>query len=85
MKFQLSTLLQEIHAYLLLRGTNINLMYIKHVLCIVCTHRQRVESLILSSQISTNPQTRVFLSGDTVQLTFNIGMVCMSICEYAVV
>ena len=55
-----------------------------YALCIVCTHRQRVESLILSSQISTDPQ-RVFLSGDTVQLTFNIGMVCMSVCEYAVV
>ena len=36
--------------------------------------RQRVESLILSSQISTNLQ-RVFLDGDTIQLTFNLGMV----------
>ena len=37
-------------------------------------HRQRVESLILSSQISTDQQ-RVFLGGDTIKLTFNIGMV----------
>ena len=41
---------------------------------ILCTHRQRVESLILSSQISTNLQ-RVYLGGDTIQLSFNIGMV----------
>ena len=38
--------------------------------------RQRVESLILSSQISTDLQRRVFLDGETVQLTFNIGVVC---------
>ena len=43
-------------------------------------YRQRVESLILSSQISTNPQ-RVFLGGDTVRLSFNIGMVCLYICK----
>ena len=41
---------------------------------ILCTHRQRVESLILSSQISTNLQ-RVYLGDDTIQLSFNIGMV----------
>ena len=37
--------------------------------------RQKVESLIFSSRISTDPQKRVFHDGDTVQLTFNIGMV----------
>ena len=38
-------------------------------------NRQRVKSLILSSQISADPQRREFHGGDTVQLTFNIGMV----------
>ena len=37
--------------------------------------RQRIESLILSSQISTDSQRRVFLDDETIQLTFNIGMV----------
>ena len=41
----------------------------------LCTHRQRVESYILSSQISADPQRRVFLGGDNIKLTFNIGMV----------
>ena len=50
-------------------------------------HRQRVESLILSSQISTDPQRREFHGGYTIQLTFNIGMVCadlntMYMCTY---
>ena len=55
----------------------------------LCTyiHRQRVESLILSSQISTDPQRREFRGGDAVQLTFNIGMVwvylnTMYVCMY---
>ena len=46
----------------------------------LCIHRQRVESMILSSQISTDPQARVFLGGDTIQLTFNIGEVRMYVC-----
>ena len=75
MKFQLLSLLQEIHAYLLMKGMLARFYYNKYILDILHTVRQRVESLILSSQISTDPQRRVFLGGETVQLTFNIGMV----------
>ena len=50
-------------------------LYYNHVLGILCTYRQRVESLILSSQISTDPQRRVPLNGEDIKLTFNIGMV----------
>ena len=75
MKFQLLTLLQEIHAYLLMKGTYV-IIYEHNALSIPCAHRQRVESsFILSSQISTDSQRRVFLGGDTIKLTFNIGMV----------
>ena len=75
MKFLLLLLLQEIHAYLLMKGMLAQFYSNKYILDILHTVRQRVESLILSSQISTDPQRRVFLDGETVQLTFNIGMV----------
>ena len=55
-----------------MRGMSVSYNY--NALLIPFEHRQRVESLILSSQISTNPQ-RVFLGGDTIKLTFNIGKV----------
>ena len=73
MKFQSLTSFREIHAYLLMKGKlsqyNCSLSVNHFVI------RQRVESLILSSQISTDLQRRVFLDGETVQLTFNIGVV----------
>ena len=72
MKFQLLILLQEIHTYLPMRGMSVSYNY--NALLLPFEHRQRVESLILSSQISTNPR-RVFLGGDTIKLTFNIGKV----------
>ena len=81
MKFRLSVLLPEIHTYLQMQGMlvcNIASNYVAmYVSCILYIHtcRQRVESLILSTQISTDPQKRMFHDGDTVQLTFNIGMV----------
>ena len=65
----------EIHAYLLMKGMLVQFYCNKYVLDILHTVRQRVESLILSSQISTDPQRRIFLGGETIQLTFNIGMV----------
>ena len=50
-------------------------VYERNALSIPCAHRQRVESsFILSSQISTDSQ-RVFLGGETIRLSFNIGMV----------
>ena len=75
MKLRLLSLLQEIHVYLLMKGVLAQFYCNKYVLDILHTVRQRVESLILSSQISTDPQRRVFLGGETIQLTFNIGMV----------
>ena len=68
-------MLPETHDCLLMRGMLRTLFYNKHVLGILYTYRQRVESLILSSQISTDSQQRVFLGGETIRLTFNIGMV----------
>ena len=53
----------------------INLIIIHKCIDDLCMYRERVESLILSSQISTDPQARVFLDGETIQLTFNIGKV----------
>ena len=52
-------------------------IYCNFLLDTVCmvVIRQKVESLILSSQISTDLQRRVFLGGETIQLTFSIGMV----------
>ena len=41
----------------------------------VYTCRQQIASLILSSQISTDSQDRLFLEGETIQLTFSIGKV----------
>ena len=75
MKFLLLILLQEIHVYLPMKGTLV--LFKCNYVCImnICTHRQRVESFILSSQISADPQRRIFLGGDNIKLTFNIGMV----------
>ena len=58
-----------------------------YILCTVYINRQRIESLILSSQISTDPQRREFQNGDAVQITFNIAMVwtdsnIKSMCTY---
>ena len=44
----------------------------------LCICSERVESLILSSQISTDPQRRVFLGGETITLTFNLGQVLLN-------
>ena len=52
-----------------------NYLNINILVDVLCMHRERVESLILSSQISTDPQRRVFLEGETITLTFNLGQV----------
>ena len=57
----------------------INLIIIDKCVNILCMHRERVESLILSSQISTDPQKRVFLGDETVTLTFNLGKVLLNV------
>ena len=75
MKFQLFSLLQEIRTYLLMKGMLAQFYCNKYILDILHTVRQRVESLILSSQISIDPQRREFPVGEPIQLTFNIEMV----------
>ena len=55
-------------------GERIFLLKVPVLKCVLI-HRESVEGLILSSQISSKSGTRVDLGNDTVLLTFNVGQV----------